>query len=233
MRKSRFTLIELLVVISIIAILTAMLLPALSSARNAAKGTTCLNNLKTVIFGMRIYADHNDSWVLGSKGGNGWGYFVAYGDGQFGGLDYRDNRRSFFCPAMSDQNEDSYHRNTYGGPSDWIIPKQFTTYVDGGTYYKIDRMNDPSLRIAYLDTTLQNDERPWSPWVPIGHVRYASPRVMHGNHKINTAYFDGHSAAADPGSYVPQLKEANDAYGGGLTDKLIYIDSNGKLASAQ
>ncbi len=228
-----FTLIELLVVIAIIAILAAMLLPALSSARNAAKGATCLNNLKTVILGMRIYADNNDSWVLGDKGGNGWGYFVAYSDGQFGGLDYRNNRRSFFCPSMSDQDEDPYHRNTYGGPSDWIIPKTFTASADGGSYYNIDSMSDPSSLIAYLDTSLQNDERAWSSWVPIGHAGYASPRVMHGNNKINTAYFDGHSAAADPGSYVQQLKDANEAYGGGLTDQLKYIDSNGKIAVAQ
>jgi prepilin-type N-terminal cleavage/methylation domain-containing protein/prepilin-type processing-associated H-X9-DG protein len=60
-----FTLIELLVVVAIVAVLAALLLPALQNAKDQAKRSVCLGNLKQVATALLIMADDNDGWLNG------------------------------------------------------------------------------------------------------------------------------------------------------------------------
>ena len=97
-----FTLIELLVVIAIIAILAAMLLPALSAARERARSATCLSNLKNMGIGATMYGSNNSDYrppiwrgyqtrIGSEKNPSGWGHLYTGG--------YIVDGKAMFCPS--------------------------------------------------------------------------------------------------------------------------------------
>lgn len=109
-RTRAFTLIELLVVVAIIAMLMAILLPALGRAREQAKQTACATNLRAIGLAHFIYQNEYDNWCLTKISGNGgteWPQLLV-------NLGIVKGSKVYMCPSEPKGSFDSMGTMTYG-----------------------------------------------------------------------------------------------------------------------
>ena len=116
-KESRFTLIELLVVIAIIAILAAMLLPALSSSREAAKGSHCTGNLRQIGIYCAMYAGDFEDYFPPSLSSNGFFETMHMYSTEPEKLWHKTQNNVYLCPSDTERMSDSrphYRYYSYG-----------------------------------------------------------------------------------------------------------------------
>ena len=214
--KKQFTLIELLVVIAIIAILAAMLLPALSAARERARSANCISNLKNLGLACRMYADNNKGLnpMVNDTAGTGYawkrtltegGYMQSVGKGKIDIFGCPSSSHDVGASTLGEASGAGYAMWRYRGFTDsWTYEQKTKVKTDAG-YFTPTKTNaaggeelNPS-EAALLMDSIKNDTKNSNYYVNRdgGGTAGSTERIhlLHGKN-ANAVYGDGHAAAA-------------------------------------